>query len=218
MLSRHPPHLQETLPASAAMQMTIPCGFASILAAVALPLSCLSACCVASFVPLCGVALILRTAVCSVALAPSCLQLWLLSFCAQRLLCGCAFIVCRAVAVWHLPIFCLQGLLCRFASVLCAAIAVWHCPYPVHRVAVWCCFYLTYGGCSVAWPLPCLQRLQCGFESILCTAVESELMELMGWHGPAITTSCISLHIQLSQAGKKQACYGDLHWCRVMYV
>ena len=192
MLSRHPPHLQETLPASAlcnADDNTVwfrvhigCCGSASILFKRLL-------CGVVSI--LC-IALVVWLVCAEVACGILCPAVVLLSFYVQRFAlwhwrrpvcsCGCFHFVHSGCCVdvhlsyaerllWHLPTFCLQGLLCRFASVLCTAIAVWHCPYPVHRVAVWCCFYLTFGGCSVAWPLPCLQRLQCGFESILCTAV-----------------------------------------------
>ena len=90
-------------------------------------------------------------------LTPSCLQLWLLSFCAQRLLCGCAFIVCRAVCCVAFAIFCSQGLLCRFTSVLCAAIAVWH--FSRSAVAVWLGLFPAYSACGVVLSLSYAQRL-----------------------------------------------------------
>ena len=85
----------------------------------------------------------------------------------QRLLCGSASILCRALAVWFcfylmysgccvvlLPILRI-ALLCGYASIFCTAVAVWHCPLP----------------------LSCLLRLLCGFASVLCTAVAV-------WHFP----------------------------------
>ena len=99
----------------------------------------------------------------------ACCVFLLLSY-LQRLLCGTATVLFKALAVLllnlmysgcgvALPLPCLRRLcgfasilccqkrlLCGFASILCTAVAVWHCPYPVFSV------------CCVVLPLTCYRR------------------------------------------------------------